>query len=569
VKKPWRPLDTGTPGERRELVSMTRMRVAALLVVVLTAGLLPAGAGSAVPVSSAGGVLRGDLGAASGAPMAWAQGALATHAEALGVDAAAFWFESVRRSVVGVHVRGREFRGGVPVELTSVAVHAVRGRVWQVEARPSGLAGTAVTGPISAAVARRLGLAALGVIRPYHAPRVKRLLTVHGGRLVDAYHVTALSLAPAIAGTAVVDAATGRTLEIRDDRRFEDGLATVFDPSPTVSARDASMRQPGVDAKGVDTDLDSPELTEELVTLPLRELVNSEFDFGRLLGPYVDVQGPLPLTGGPSFEYTRGDPRFEATMAYAHVDRLQRYFQSLGFRGEAGVNAEPQTVIAIIVPAFDNSFYQPGTDLMLFGSGGVDDAEDAEIIVHEYGHAVHDAQVPGWGETHEGESMGEGWGDFLAAAYYARAISMGFQDECVGEWDATSYRDPEEGPVCLRRTDETKHYPEDLDDPDDLDGPDVHLDGEIWSAFLWRLRTFLGCTPNEKPKACRRSPAQLAKIPTDRVLKLLLTSHEFMSTTADFGDGVAALITAAKALKQPAWVPLIRASARRYGLPLS
>ncbi len=49
------------------------------------------------------------------------------------------------------------------------------------------------------------------------------------------------------------------------------------------------------------------------------------------------------------------------------------------------------------------------------GAGGVDDGEDAEVILHEYGHAVHDAQVPGWGDTHEGGAMGEGWGDFLAA----------------------------------------------------------------------------------------------------------------------------------------------------------
>ncbi len=545
---------------------MGRMRIAALLVVVMTAGLLPAGAGSATPASAhAGGILRGDLGPGAGAPLTVARRALAAHSAELGLDGSAFRFESVRRSIVGVHVRGREFRGGVPVETTSTAVHMVRGRVWQIEARPSSLPGGPALHPISAAAAGELGLAALGIATPYSPPAVARMLTIHAGRLVDAWHVTALSLRPAIAGTAVVDAATGRPIEIRDGRRFADGSATVFDPSPTVSARNPAMRQPGFDEGGVDTDLDSAELTAELVGLPLRDLDEGQLPFARLVGPYVDVQAPLPLLLGPAFSFTRGDPRFEATMAYAHLDRIQRYFQSLGFRGEAGVNAEPQQVIAVIVPGFDNSFYQPGNDLMLFGSGGVDDGEDAEIIVHEYGHAVHDAQVPGWGQHHEGGSMGEGWGDFLAAAYYARSISKGFQDECVGEWDATSYADPAAGPVCLRLTNEPKHYPEDMVDP-----PEVHDDGEIWSAFLWRLRTSLGCTPNEKTKVCKkRSPAQLAALRTDRVLKLVLTSHEFMSTNADFGDGVAALITAAKALRQTGYAPLIKASARRYGLPLS
>src|SRR3712207_7035090 len=40
----------------------------------------------------------------------------------------------------------------------------------------------------------------------------------------------------------------------------------------------------------------------------------------------------------------------------------------------------------------------PFTKNVTFGNGGVDDAEDADIILHELGHAIHDNQVPGWGE---------------------------------------------------------------------------------------------------------------------------------------------------------------------------
>jgi hypothetical protein len=547
-------------------MSHRRLILSVALTVLVGASSLPGLAASAAdrPVAVRG-ILRGDLGPATGSPIPAARAALTANARALDVDPADFRFESVRRSMVGIHVRGREFRGDVPVDATSVAVHMVGGRVWQVEARPSSLPGSPSAEVISSSAARSLGLAALKITRPAVPPRTERSLTAIDGRLRDVWQVHGFSLRPARTGTAVLDAATGALIEIRDERRFIDGSATVFDPNPVVTSRDPSMREDGIDQQGLDTDLDSPELARELRTRPLRQLDDSALPLGRLSGPWVDVQAPLPFTGS-QLQMTRSDPRFEATMAYAHLDRLQRYLQdTLGFKGAAGVNAEPQQVFALIIPGFDNSFYQQGDDFMVLGSGGVDDGEDAEVIVHEYGHAIHDAQVPGWGSNHEGGSMGEGWGDFLAASYYART-SGGFSDACIAEWDSTSYASEEE--PCLRRTDSTKHYPQNLDDPEDPNNGDVHADGEIWSAFLWRIRGMLACLPHEK--ACARWPANRRSIQaSDRVLKLVLTSHEFLTTNADFGDAVAALMTAAKALKQRTWIPLIQRAARERGLPLS
>jgi Zn-dependent M32 family carboxypeptidase len=47
------------------------------------------------------------------------------------------------------------------------------------------------------------------------------------------------------------------------------------------------------------------------------------------------------------------------------------------------------------------------------GKSGVDDAEGGWVIVHETGHAVHDAQVPGFGSSLEAGSIGEGVGRLL------------------------------------------------------------------------------------------------------------------------------------------------------------
>jgi hypothetical protein len=52
-----------------------------------------------------------------------------------------------------------------------------------------------------------------------------------------------------------------------------------------------------------------------------------------------------------------------------------------------------------------------GDSEIKYGSGAVDDAEDADVILHEYGHSIQDDQVPGFGAGHQAGSIGEGFGD--------------------------------------------------------------------------------------------------------------------------------------------------------------
>jgi len=58
---------------------------------------------------------------------------------------------------------------------------------------------------------------------------------------------------------------------------------------------------------------------------------------GRLKGPYVDTTITSKCARSSNFEfaYTRKDDRFEEVMAYYHIDTLQRYIQSLGFKDGA------------------------------------------------------------------------------------------------------------------------------------------------------------------------------------------------------------------------------------------
>ena len=52
---------------------------------------------------------------------------------------------------------------------------------------------------------------------------------------------------------------------------------------------------------------------------------------------------------------------------------------------------------------------------MRFGKGGVDDAEDAEVILHELGHQIHFSASPTFFSSVEAGGISEGFGDYWAA----------------------------------------------------------------------------------------------------------------------------------------------------------
>jgi hypothetical protein len=67
----------------------------------------------------------------------------------------------------------------------------------------------------------------------------------------------------------------------------------------------------------------------------------------------------------------------------------------------------------------------------------VDDAEDAEVILHEYGHAIQDSQMtpPGFGTSVEAGSIGEGFGDYWAVTV-SNVIAPTPDPACVADWDS-------------------------------------------------------------------------------------------------------------------------------------
>jgi hypothetical protein len=252
------------------------------------------------------------------------------------------------------------------------------------------------------------------------------------------------------------------------------GTGSVFEVNPVQSSGDESLTDQKDSAAALPA--------SAYATVPLRNLDGS----GYLVGRWANIRS---TTGDPAysptntFSYTRDDDRFEQVMAYFWVNQAQEYLQSLGFGTTLPpVNAESQDV-RIDQYGVDNSFSWDKHDYLRFGKGGVDDAEDAEVVVHEYGHAVHDAQVPGFGAGLDAGSIGEAFGDYLAvtvgldaARQYGWPVRA--PQPCVADWDATSYTS--KVPHCLRRLDSGLVL-------EDREG-EVHFDGMIWSQALWDIR---------------------------------------------------------------------------------
>jgi hypothetical protein len=253
----------------------------------------------------------------------------------------------------------------------------------------------------------------------------------------------------------------------------------VFAPNPVADLGIQTL----TDQKDADYFSADPSLRKAYHRATLTNLDGS----GTLTGDYAKVlssTGKAAQDTGSGYIFTRDQDQFEQTMGYYWITRAQLYIQSLGFGSTLPAVNKRQQLLRMDQFGGDNSFYRNGTNKLTItlGKGGVDDGEDAEVIVHEYGHSVQDDQVPGFGTTLESGAIGEAFGDYLAVTVSA-ANAPTADEACVADWDSTSYTI--DVPHCLRRVDTNKHYPEDL-------AGEVHADGEIWSRALWDIRNALG-----------------------------------------------------------------------------
>jgi hypothetical protein len=295
-------------------------------------------------------------------------------------------------------------------------------------------------------------------------PLIRPLTALAGSTVLAAAVLTVSSAAPASADKTGSGSSTG--------------TGQVFKVNPVQSSGNQGL----TDMK----DSDAAVPLSEYAQVQLRNLDGS----GYLRGKWANVQS---ATGTPAFSttntfiYTRHADQFEQVMGYFWVNQAQEYLQSLGFGSTLPGIVQESFNVKIDQYGGDNSYQTDKPYRIRLGKGGVDDAEDAEVIVHEYGHAVHASQVPGYGASLDAGSIGEAFGDYLGVTVgLAAAKQYGWPvkapEPCVADWDSVSYTSTV--PHCLRRLDSGLTVADRTNE--------VHHDGMIWSRALWDIRKDYG-----------------------------------------------------------------------------
>ena len=366
----------------------------------------------------------------------------------------------------------------------------------------------------------------------------------------------------------IIDAQTGELIQILDQlkrryssdqkdatlslkTRMANGQGLIWDPDPITYA--------GVQYGGNFQDLedaDNDSLNNQRFQVTLQDITQGTDDLYRLIGPYVEIDGtidepwnPPALAHPDSFLFTRSNDDFEAVMVYYHIDASQRYVQSLNIGRDiqaTGVRANPHGL-----GDEDNSWYYPPHNAISFGDGGVDDAEDVEVILHEYAHALlaDSSPVPIYADDSEGGAYEEGFADYWAVSYTRSLMESGRVPR--GDWRQIFDWDAGQGTIWRgRMLDDNLKYPDDatcISDPDAI-SCNIYRDGVIWANAMMSIWEELG------------------REATDR---LLLFSHAYFSLSPPFTMqiGAEALLQADRDLYQGQHGEVIKRHLLFYGYP--
>jgi hypothetical protein len=251
-----------------------------------------------------------------------------------------------------------------------------------------------------------------------------------------------------------------------------DSIVTVwvFNPDPLTTVNQ-NYGAPYSDQN----DIDVLQLNaERIMTQALATFENDTFF---LRNEYVSIEEfSLPIAEPvfsltPEFNFTRSESGFEDVNAFYHISYFQVYIQSLGF---TNIVDYPIAVDVHALNGGDNSNFNPGFNppRLQFGEGGVDDAEDADVIIHEYGHAIMHSAAPGTNNGTQRRTLDEATGDYFASSY-SRFISTN-RWENVFTWDGHNEY------WAGRSSVSSDHYPEDLNN-------NIYTDADIWSATLMQI----------------------------------------------------------------------------------
>ena len=267
---------------------------------------------------------------------------------------------------------------------------------------------------------------------------------------------------------------------LEEEPKKASGTGYVYDPDPLSKVKATYAGQYVDNNDATNASLDA---ARSLVTLNDIEFANNVYKLKSTYAEIVDVESPkngLYTQSSPDFLFNRFEDGFEAVNVFYHVDKSMRYInETLGIACKPTLNSGRVKFDPHGLSGDDNSHYVLASQLIAFGEGGVDDGEDADVIIHELGHGIHH-WITGL-KSSSSQGLGEGSGDYWAQSY-SRSLNQWSSTDPQYHW--TFSWDGHNEFWAGRTTNYAKKYNQLTNS--------IHTDGQIWSTFLMRIYDQLG-----------------------------------------------------------------------------
>ena len=321
-----------------------------------------------------------------------------------------------------VHSIYNQYRYDIPDGITPEAARVDTGRAREIVARLTAMFHRREIGPARLIVyqyhrhelrpanrSARPRRARAAFVRSVRARLARRPRPREGAYLL-VWELGVVSRRPFGRWRILVDAGSGRVVDVLDTVAYATGTGKVFDPNPIVTSGDGSLSSSTPTAV----------LNTQRRQVSLERLDPAAGGKYRLDGTWVHMEDydaptyPEPSSRTATFSYTWANRKFLDVMAYFNIDRFQNYLRTMLGLGQVAAFSVP------VDPQGMEGLDQSGSDghSITFGEGGVPDASDAMVILHEYGHVIQEATRISSSTGNHGSGLSEGFPDFLAAVYY-------------------------------------------------------------------------------------------------------------------------------------------------------
>jgi Zn-dependent metalloprotease len=410
----------------------------------------------------------------------------------------------VRTDAAGTTVRLRQTWKGLPVNKNAeITVHISPADIidYVMNGFQYGITLTDITPAITAGAAKQRLFNHINVAGNIDFQSDELMVLHHANTDYLVYRVHIETDNPTGEWEAYVDAKTGALLKAEDIASYHHGkepkskplpavrpyrvtvagTGNVFDPDPLTTAL-AAYGGSYVDG----SDANAAVLTAQLKSVTLNDITLSAGTYS-LVGPYAEIRDfEAPAKGlftqaSSAFAFDRNADAFEAVNTYYHIDAMMRYLNvTLGmtifpYQYAGGVRFDPSGLSGA-----DNSHYLGGSGQLAFGEGGVDDAEDADVIIHELGHGLHDWVTAGGLSQVNG--LSEGSGDYIAGSY---SRFKGYWPSANAAYNWTFNWDGHNPFWNGRLLNYGAIY------PGGLTGA-IHTDGQIWATAMMKIWDDIG-----------------------------------------------------------------------------